>query len=296
MGSQVIVPYRCDEHDTRHLKVMGDYGQIVMVPFHLKETDSIQHVVQHANVVVNLVGQQWPSFNFTLEQANVEGVREIALAAKKAGAERFIHVSCMSADAESKSPYARSKAAGEAVVREIFPDATILRPGSMFGEEDRFLARIASQVSGNFLRVFPLVNGGAAKRTPIYVNDVAEAIGICVRDSNTAGKTYDLGGPSEYTQGEVYQMIFDSIVRHPFVFPAPAALMAMNGRFMQYLPGNPMSEDEVHLAFEDEVIGENALTAQDLGMAPISMDDMISKILLRFKPASISAKDAGVLL
>merc|ERR1711988_912969 len=85
MGSQVVVPYRGDEHDTRHLKVMGDYGQIVMVPFHLKDEASIAHVSQHANVVVNLVGQESATRNFSLEEANVEGTRRIAKAAKNAG-------------------------------------------------------------------------------------------------------------------------------------------------------------------------------------------------------------------
>ena len=61
------------------------------------------------------MGQQTPTFNFTLEEANVEGVRAIAKAAKEAGVERFIHVSSLSADPNSKSEFARSKAAGEAV-------------------------------------------------------------------------------------------------------------------------------------------------------------------------------------
>lgn len=31
MGSQVIVPYRGDEHDHRHLRLMGDLGQVVFL-------------------------------------------------------------------------------------------------------------------------------------------------------------------------------------------------------------------------------------------------------------------------
>lgn len=33
MGSQVVVPNRGDEHDHRHLKLMGDLGQIVPIAF-----------------------------------------------------------------------------------------------------------------------------------------------------------------------------------------------------------------------------------------------------------------------
>lgn len=31
MGSQVIVPYRCDMYDIMHLRPMGDLGQIIFL-------------------------------------------------------------------------------------------------------------------------------------------------------------------------------------------------------------------------------------------------------------------------
>jgi len=294
MGSQVVVPFRGDEHDTRHLKIMGDYGQIVMVPFHLREQESISHVCKHANVVINMMGQQWPSFNFTLEQSNVEGVRAICEAAKASGVERFIHVSAMCADPNSQSEFARTKAAGEKVVKEYFPDATILRPASMFGPEDRFLVRIAGQVLA--MPVFPFVNGAQAKRTPVSVTDVADAIAICVRDPNTVGKTYDLGGPTVFTLEEVYSMIFEAIGRQPFTASVPHQIMALQGRILQYHPSAPMTQDEIHLMLEDEVASSSNGTLQDLGIEPVSLEENVGKLLLRFKPPEINARDAGVLL
>jgi len=294
MGSQVVVPFRSDEMDTRHLKVMGDYGQIVMVPYHLRDQASVKHSVKEANVVVNLMGQQWSTLNFSLNDANVEGVRNIALAAKEAGVERFIHVSAMCANPDSKSEYSRSKAAGEAAVKEIYPDATILRPGSMFAAEDRFICRIAGQIKA--MPAFPFIDGAQAKRTPIYVDDVAEAISVCLRDPNTAGKTYELGGPSEYTMEEVYNQIFDAIGKHPITFWAPHQLMSIQGKVMQFLPTSPLTQEEVIMQTEDEVISEGALTAADLGIQPCTLESKVEKLLMRFKPAQISAKDAGVLL
>ena len=31
MGSQVIIPYRCEAYDTMHLRPMGDLGQIIFL-------------------------------------------------------------------------------------------------------------------------------------------------------------------------------------------------------------------------------------------------------------------------
>jgi NADH dehydrogenase (ubiquinone) 1 alpha subcomplex subunit 9 len=50
----------------------------------------------------------------------------------------------MAADADSKSTWARTKAQGELEVRREFPDATIVRPGKMFGDEDRLLNWVSS--------------------------------------------------------------------------------------------------------------------------------------------------------
>jgi len=294
IGSQVVVAYRGDEHDTRHLKVMGDYGQIVMAPFHLKDAASVNHVAQHSNVVVNLVGQECATMNFSYDEAHVEGARSIAKAAKAAGCERFIHVSAMSARADSASGFSKSKAESEAAVREIFPDATILRPGSMFGPEDRFLARIAGQAL--VAPVFPFIGGAQAKRTPIFYDDVAEAIMICMRDPATVAKTIDLGGPSVYTLEEVYNQIFDQIKAKPFTVPVPVAVMAPIGRIAQVFPNQHLTQEEVFRASENEVVSAENMSISDLGIDPVSMESCIGKILLRFKPVEISAKDAGVLL
>lgn len=287
MGSQVVVPFRGDEHDTRHLKVMGDYGQIVMVPFHLKDEASIAHVVKHGNVVINAMGQQHKSFNFTVEEANVDGARAVAKAAKEAGIERFIHISAVGASADSSSDWAKSKAAGEAAVKEFYPDATILRAGTMYCQEDGWLSNMAHEATRS-IAVVPFLGGAQAKRQPISYDDVAEAIMICLQDSSTAGKTYELGGPNVYTLAEIQQLVFDTCGAKPFTIPMPTQM----GRLMPHM----YSAEDVQRMDEDEVVSDGALTIEDLGIVPVALEEKIGKVLLRFKPQEISAKDAGVLL
>ncbi|EEE57989.1 hypothetical protein OsJ_08746 [Oryza sativa Japonica Group] len=69
---------------------------------------------------------------------------------------RFIQVSCLGASASS-SRMLRAKAAGEESVLKEFPEATIMRPATMIGTEDRILNRWV-QIQ------------------PVYVVDVAAAI------------------------------------------------------------------------------------------------------------------------
>lgn len=62
---------------------------------------------------------------------------------------RLVHVSHLNASHDSPSEFYKSKARGDDLVREAFPDATIVRPSIMFGYEDRLLnnmARTSAQI------------------------------------------------------------------------------------------------------------------------------------------------------
>lgn len=71
IGTQVLVPYRGDEHDWRHLKLMGDLGQIVPVPFDPRSPESIREVLVDADFVVNLMGVDFPTSNWSYEATHV---------------------------------------------------------------------------------------------------------------------------------------------------------------------------------------------------------------------------------
>ena len=59
---------------------------------------------------------------------------------------------------------------GEEVVREVFPDATIVRPADVYGHEDRFLRYYASLHALPFGMV-PLLHGGKdVIKRPVYVS------------------------------------------------------------------------------------------------------------------------------
>ena len=94
--------------------------------------------------------------------------------ARRAGAERVVHVSGIGAGARSASRYIRSRGEGEVAVRRAYPSATLIRPAVMFGPGDAFVAPLS-----NMLRrapVFPLFGRGETRLQPAHVEDVAEAI------------------------------------------------------------------------------------------------------------------------
>ena len=83
--------------------------------------------------------------NFKFADVHVDGAARIATAAREAGVPRLIHVSALNAAAGSPSRFYQTKFEGEQRVREAYPDATIVRPATMYGYEDRFLNNMASK-------------------------------------------------------------------------------------------------------------------------------------------------------
>lgn len=143
-GTQVVVPYR-DEDTKRHLKPMGDLGQIVPMEWDARNDDQIEECMRHSDVVYNLVGRDYETKNFKYNDVNVSTASKLASMAESLGVSRFIHLSHLNADPNSPSAFLRTKAEGEEAVRRAFQGATIVRPATLFGHEDRFLNQMASE-------------------------------------------------------------------------------------------------------------------------------------------------------
>jgi uncharacterized protein YbjT (DUF2867 family) len=142
------------------------------------------------DALVNCVGILRESGSQTFERVHHTGPARLARLAREAGIERFVHISAIGADSRSSSAYARTKAAGEAAVRDAFPTVTILRPSVVFGAEDQFFNRFAGMAT--ISPMLPLIGGGHTRFQPVYVGDVAGAVLKCLDDPTTAGRTKSL--------------------------------------------------------------------------------------------------------
>lgn len=269
--------------NVRHLKLMGDLGQIVPLPMDLTNLETVSRSVDRSNVVVNLLGQQFSSRNYNFHDANVKCAYRIAKTAKEAGVERFIHVSALGADLDSESDYLKSKAEGELVVKMFYPDATIIRPAPMFGDEDQYVNRLANLA--HFGPFVPLIDGGQQKVQSVYVVDVAAAIMNAVGDTRSLGKTYELGGSEIHTQEEVVEMIFKGIYRTPMHFSVPGPVANIYGMIAEKLPSRfrLLSQDMVTQMQYDMVIKNKigVLKIQDLGVTPVGLSERMARILIR---------------
>jgi len=82
-GAQIVVPFRDTEKAYRHLKVVGEVGQLVPLMFSLNDEQAIEKSVSHSQIVINLLSRHYETVHWKFNQVNVESARKIATAAKK---------------------------------------------------------------------------------------------------------------------------------------------------------------------------------------------------------------------
>ena len=212
---------------------------------------------------------------------HTEGPQRIAAEASAAGVQRLVHLSAIGADPESRSRYGGSKGLGEQAVLAAFPRATILRPSIVFGPEDAFFNRFAELA--RLSPVMPVI-AGDTKMQPVYVGDVADAVMAALTEHAAEGKVYELGGPDVMTFRDILRLILKLTQRSRPLFEVPSALARLQASVMQYLPGKPLTPDQLIMLEHDNVVAPGALGLADLGIAPTPVELVVPSYLGRFKP------------
>lgn len=297
-GSQLILPYRGDNYDVFRLKLVGDLGQVLFHPFHLKDEESIRQSVKYSNVVINLIGRDWETKNFSFDDVHVEGARRLARISREMGVEKFIHVSALNVTPKPEpkmlwkgSGVLRSKYYGEIAVKEEFPDATILRPSIVYGLEDRWMMRHA-----HFLRRgsdnFPLYKKGLGiTKMPVSVNDVASAIYEIIKNPDAAGKIYQIVGPHRYYLHDLMLWIMNEmrmgeddgfkITDLRFEPIQLAKVLAF-----EMMPGKPIGSlcrETMELEATTDSVDYSMPTLLELGINPSPLEENITWILRHHK-------------
>jgi len=275
-GTQVIVPYR-DEDEKRHLKVMGDLGQIVPMEWDMRNELQTEECLRHSDIVYNLVGREYETKNFDYSSVHVTGAKSIAKVAAQNGISKFVHVSHLNASLDSKSQFYRTKAEGELAVKEMFPESTIIRPSIMFGYEDRLL---------NNMAVWPIwwkLNEAQTKIRPVHVFDVAQALTNLI-SMPTLAQTLNLPGPSTLTYEYLLDLICSITYNPPSRAPVlPKVIASALAKSSQAVWWPSLTPDEVERRYIDDV--EVPGDWDTVGITPDEVEPHAITYLRRYRSA-----------
>jgi NADH dehydrogenase len=270
-----------DAERAKFLKPMGGVGQVTPIRADVTDAAAVARVVAGADLVVNLVGILYQSGRNTFDAVQATAPGTIARAAATAGAKALVHVSAIGADPDSRSEYARSKAAGEAAVRAAFPAATVLRPSIVIGPDDSFFNRFAAMAQ--VMPVLPLLGGGRTRFQPVYVDDVADAALAALVRPDAAGGTYELGGPSVYSFRQLLELMLAETRRKRALVSVPFWLASLEAAVLELLPVPPLTRDQVELLKRDNVVSPGARTLADLGIEATPLEIVLPGYMDKFR-------------
>ncbi len=269
-----------DPSGARFLQTQGKVGQIVPLAANVVDEDAVARAVAGADLAVNLVGILFERKAGDFRRFHAEGAGRVARLSAAAGVERLVHVSAIGADPSSPSAYGRTKAEGEAAVREAFPSATILRPSIVFGPEDQFFNRFAGL--GRVLPFMPVIAGNT-RFQPVYVGDVADAVLAAAEREDAPGKTYELAGPRSLTFRELLRYVGEVTGRRRPLVDIPMGLARIQARFGEFLPNPPLTRDQLLMLQRDNVPAPGALGLAELGIQPKALEAEVPTYLTRYR-------------
>jgi len=177
-------------------------GYVNIVKFNFTE---IKKAIQKSDYVLNLIGILGPSEDFFKIHSELPDY--ISKVCATTECKKFIHVSAIGANKNSKSIYQQSKFSGEEKVLKNFNSSVIIRPSLVVGAEDEF-----TNLWGK-LSIFPILPVVSSKFRfqPIFVNDLAKAIVNVIEIKGNEGKIIEIGGNKVISFGDMVKLILKII-------------------------------------------------------------------------------------
>lgn len=276
-------------NDALFVKPYGVVGQVEPVACNIRDDASVRAVMKGADAVVNCVGILNRSGKNTFDAVQAEGAARITRLAAEEGVANLVHLSAIGADENSPSDYQQTKAAGEKAIRAAFPNAVILRPSVIFGNEDGFFNRFAAMA--RFGPILPVV-GANTRFQPVYVDDVAQAAVLGITGQAAPG-IYELGGPDVETFRALMRRMLAVIRRRRLIINIPFfAASIMGGAFdllqavtLGLIHNGMVTRDQVRNLRADNVVTPGAKGFADLGITPTAMEAVLPEYLWRYRPS-----------
>ena len=225
--------------DTRFLDTLG----VEKVIGDVTDPESLAQAMRGVKVVYHAaarVGDWGPWHEFVA--VTIEGTRNVVQAAARAGVERLLHISSISAygqvDGEGLvldesaplgrnlhrwSYYSRAKVAAEEIVWEAHRrgdvPVTVIRPSWLYGERDRAsMPRLIRAIAAGKGK---LIGDGSNRLNLTYAGNEADGCILAAQSPKAVGEAYNLCNDGEITQAEYFNKIAAEIGAPPVTRKVP---------------------------------------------------------------------------
>jgi dihydroflavonol-4-reductase len=268
----------------------------------LASGEGLAEALRGADVVIHLAGVTKALRPEDYYRGNVDATGQLVRAMAGRGM-RLVHVSSLAAvgpakpgaplteDAEPHpfTHYGKSKLLAERVVRELAPDAVIVRPPVVYGPRDTDVFPLLKSISMGLVLEMA---GGERWFSAIYVKDLVEGLLAAARSPRAPGRAYFLAHAQPVSWGQLRTTAARIMARRtPRVVKVPFAVAHAVGACAELrarLCGKPgiVSREKIAEARCMAWTCDTTRAAGELGfVAPTSLDEGLKQTLAWYKEA-----------
>jgi nucleoside-diphosphate-sugar epimerase len=261
----------------------------------------VEEAMAGADTVIHLAGATKALRTADYYTGNVEATRRLVRLLPANGT-RLVHVSSLAAvgpaddgvpiteDAEPHplTHYGKSKLEAERLVRDLVPDAVIVRPPVVYGPRDTDVFQLLRSISRG---VVIEIAGGPRWFSAIYVKDLVEGLLAAAHSPNANGRTYFLAHAKPVTWEELGSVAAAIMRRTPRTVKIPFAMAYAVGALAEVLAaltGRPgiVSREKVLEARCAAWTCDTSRACRELGfVAPTGLETGMAATLAWYKEA-----------
>jgi uncharacterized protein YbjT (DUF2867 family) len=265
------------------LKVFGFPGQVAFKHFDVSKLIELNKIKFNSfNLVINLIGIGCEKGANSYHIIHNDFASRVASLTYKSNID-FIHISAFTGDEASTSKYINSKRDGEKAVRKNNPNAVILRPSLIIGQNSSLISMFESLIQ--HAPFVPLPNIGKTKIQPIFAGDLAKVIVKCYQNSEVRGKAFDLAGTETILFKSFVEKICGFMNKKRMFITVPFFFVLNLLKIKRYLPSfifrTSLTADIFALSKEEILIKENHIKL--FIEKPVKVDEVLKLSLEKYR-------------
>ncbi|MEZ0323640.1 MAG: complex I NDUFA9 subunit family protein [Hydrogenothermaceae bacterium] len=217
--------------------------------------------MEKPDIVINLVGilKEDPDRDTTFEKVHFEFSKQLIDSSLKSNVKKFIQMSALGADINSKSRYLKTKAMAEQYLINSGLDYIIFRPSIIMGREQKLFQDLRKYAKISPFFFAPI----DAKVQPVHILDVAESFKK-VSLEDIRNEIFEFCGDRVITFKELFEFALLYIDTSRPVIGVPKKFFLPLIPFFSLLPEPIMTLDQYYMLEKDNVCSKNFRGVKDL--------------------------------
>ena len=279
VGPRVVHALRAEERKVRVLARRPERQEQLLawgcelVRGDMTDAESLRRAVGGCEAVVHLVAL--PPFGDpkAIQRVMEQGTRDLVTAAQEAGVRRFVLMSALGVNDETKdiSAYNHAKWDEEQAVQESSLEHTIFRPSFIFGRDGGLLQRLVRVTRWSPVTPVP----SPRKLQPIWVDDVAAFFARSLEIGSNGNGTWEIAGPDQVSWDELNERIKRALGKHRLTFQLPGGFVRAAAGGARILPPLRGAPGAAAMLLGDDNVTDIRPAVETFGVEPIRLDDQL---------------------